>query len=101
MTTARIGGIDIYYKKAGSGPKLLFFNGSGATLAGTAALIAPFVAEFEVVAADQRGVGGTSLPDEDYSMADLASDARSLVDHLGWDHFCIVGMSFGGMIAQE
>jgi hypothetical protein len=32
-------------ERSGSGPKLLFFNGSGATLAGTAPLIAPFAGD--------------------------------------------------------
>ena len=32
MPVAHCNGIDIYYERSGDGPRLLFFNGSGATL---------------------------------------------------------------------
>jgi 3-oxoadipate enol-lactonase len=93
--------IDFYYERSGSGPRLLFFNGSGATLAGTVPLVALLAERFDVVVADQRGLGRTSLPDSPYTMADMAGDAVALVDHLGWKRFRVMGMSFGGMVAQE
>ena len=34
-------------------------------------------------------------------MADYAADAAALLDHVGWDSCRVVGMSFGGMVAQE
>jgi 3-oxoadipate enol-lactonase len=34
-------------------------------------------------------------------MADFAGDALALVDQLGWDRFGVLGISFGGMVAQE
>lgn len=34
-------------------------------------------------------------------MAELAEDALTLADELGWEHFRLVGVSFGGMVAQE
>ena len=101
MPTATLNGIDLYYEVSGSGPRLLFLNGSGATLATTGALVAPLTAAFEVAAFDQRGLGRSALPADPYSVADLASDALALVDHLGWKQFHLVGLSFGGMVAQE
>ncbi len=83
MPTACLNGIELYYEVSGSGPRLLFLNGSGATLATTGALIAPLIAEFEAAAFDQRGLGRTALPAAPYTMADLAADALALVDHLG------------------
>jgi pimeloyl-ACP methyl ester carboxylesterase len=34
-------------------------------------------------------------------MADYGADALALADHVGWDTFALVGVSFGGMVAQE
>ena len=101
MPTTRIHGVDLHYERSGSGPRLLFLNGTGTTLATSAPLVALFTPDFEVAAFDQRGLGGSSLPAAPYAMADLAADALALADHLGWEEFRLAGISFGGMVAQE
>jgi pimeloyl-ACP methyl ester carboxylesterase len=94
-------GIDIYYERSGSGPPLLFLNGSGATLETSRILIDPFTKRCDVAAHDQRGLGRTSIPPGPYTMADYASDALAVADALEWETFRLVGVSFGGMVAQE
>lgn len=101
MPTAAVNGIEIYYELRGAGAPLLFFNGSGATLENAALLLDPFAARFEVLGFDQRGLGRTSIPAGPYEMADYAADAAALLDHVGWDRCRAVGISFGGMVAQE
>lgn len=101
MPTVTANGIALYYERSGSGPPLLFCNGSGSTLEGSALLIAPFAERFDVVAHDQRGLGRTEIPPTPYTMAEYAADAMGLVDSVGWDRCRIVGISFGGMVAQE
>jgi pimeloyl-ACP methyl ester carboxylesterase len=101
MPTIAANGIDIYYERRGSGPRLLFFNGSGATLETSAPLIWSFADRFEVLAHDQRGLGRTAIPAGPYTMADYAADAAALLDHLGWTRCRVIGVSFGGMVAQE
>lgn len=101
MPSAHVNGIDVYYERSGAGPRLLFLNGSGATLATTGMLVAPFAEAFDTVAYDQRGLGRTEAPPEPSSMADYAADGVALCDALGWDTFRVVGISFGGMVAQE
>ena len=93
--------IAINYQISGAGPRVLFFNGSGATLATSAPLINALSKTCEVLAHDQRGLGKTSIPDGPYTMAQYASDGAALLDHVGWDSCAVVGISFGGMVAQE
>ena len=101
MPVAACNGINVYYERQGDGPRLLFFNGSGATLAGVGFLLKPFAERFDVLAHDQRGLGKTSIPPGPYAMADYAADAIALLDHVGWETCRVVGISFGGMVAQE
>ncbi len=101
MPTVSANGISIYFERSGSGPPLLFCNGSGSTLAGSEPLIAPFRERFDVVAHDQRGLGRTEAPPLPYTMAQYAADAIGLIDSVGWDRCRVVGISFGGMVAQE
>jgi pimeloyl-ACP methyl ester carboxylesterase len=101
MPTVHVNGIDCYYEPSGSGPPLLFLNGSGNTLATSELLIKPFTASFDVVAHDQRGTGRTEIPPGPYTMADSAADAAALLEAVGWETTRVVGISFGGMVAQE
>ncbi len=64
-------------------------------------MAAPFEDTFEVLSYDQRGLGQTEVPEGPYTMADYADDAAALLDLVGWDACAVVGISFGGMVAQE
>jgi pimeloyl-ACP methyl ester carboxylesterase len=101
VPTATANGIEIYYERRGVGPPLLYLNGSGTTLASTGMLLTPFAERFDLVAHDQRGLGRTAVPPGPYSMSDYAADAAGLLDHVGWQRCRVVGVSFGGMVAQE
>ena len=93
--------LSINYEIFGSGPRVLFFNGSGGSIEGSQLLINAFAKTFQVLVHDQRGLGKTSVPDGPYTMADYAQDAASLLDHVGWQTTNVIGLSFGGMVAQE
>jgi 3-oxoadipate enol-lactonase len=101
VPTVVLNGIDVYFERRGEGPRLLFLNGSGGNLVTAAPIITPFAKAFDVVAHDQRGLGRTAIPPGPYSMADYAADAVALIDDIGWDTCRVVGISFGGMVAQE
>ncbi|KDO23124.1 hypothetical protein SPRG_11969 [Saprolegnia parasitica CBS 223.65] len=58
-------------------------------------------AQYQIVTLDNRGVGGSSKPFVRYTTALLADDARLLLEHLGWTNVHVVGVSMGGMVAQE
>ena len=53
------------------------------------------------MAYDQRGLGRTEVPEAAYTMADYAEDANALLDAVGWETCHVMGVSFGGMVAQE
>ncbi|BBA97503.1 putative hydrolase [Actinacidiphila reveromycinica] len=101
MATADLDGTALTYQVTGTGPRLLFLNGSGGTLVEAAPLLLRLAGRFEVAAFDQRGIGRSAAASGPYAMADLAADAAALADHLGWPSFRVFGISFGGMVAQE
>lgn len=101
MPDAQLRDISIHYRRSGEGPPVLFLNGSGSTLEGSGPLLTPFAERFDLLAHDQRCTGRTTITDEAPTMADYAADAAALADHVGWDTFRVVGVSFGGMVAQE
>ena len=102
MPLAQIRGLRMYYERAGSGLPLLFVNGSGGDLRTRPGMFeGPLGATFDLLAHDQRGLGQTEIPPAPYSMADYAEDAAALLDHIGWDTCRVIGVSFGGMVAQE
>lgn len=56
---------------------------------------------FTFVFVDYRGYGKSTALQGDYSMREIAADAISLVDELGWEGFHVVGHSMGGMAMQR
>ena len=102
MPFIKVKDIDIYYEIAGAGPKLLYINGTGGDLRKKPNIFdLPFVEHFTVLAYDQRGLGQTSKPNQPYTMQSYANDAAALMDALGWEKAHVLGVSFGGMVAQE
>lgn len=95
-------GLQIYFERAGSGPPLLFISGTGGDLRNKPSVFdGPLAKTFDLLAYDQRGLGQTEKPDHPYSMADYADDAAALMADQGWDEALVLGVSFGGMVAQE
>lgn len=102
MPFTKVRDIDLYYEIAGQGPRLLFISGTGADLRNKPNVFgSPLAEHFEILAFDQRGLGQTDRPDIPYSMSDYAMDAKALLDALNWDSCHLLGISFGGMVAQE
>jgi poly(3-hydroxyalkanoate) depolymerase len=80
---------------------LVLCNGIGASLD----LLEPFVdalpAELEVVSFDVPGVGGSPMPRVPYNLALLAAFLGRLLDRLGYGRVDVLGMSWGGGLAQQ
>ena len=101
MPTLCCNGVELHVERAGQGPRLLYCNGSRATLAAVPWLLNRLAERFDVVAFDYRGMGASAPISEPYSMADAAADVAGLLDQLGWERTAMLGWSFGGMVAQE
>jgi len=103
MTYAHVGDLSVWYERRGEGPRLLFISGSGGDLRTKPNVFDGPLGRgrFDLLAYDQRGLGQTSVPEPPYTMQQYADDAAGLLDHQGWDTALVVGVSFGGMVAQE
>ena len=101
MPAGHVHGVELYWEQRGSGPRLLFCNGSGTTLQAVRPLLDVVAAKFDLLAWDYRGLGRSVPLTGPYTMADLAADAAGLLEIAGWDTCRVLGVSFGGMVAQE
>ncbi|MEK7736333.1 MAG: alpha/beta hydrolase [Pseudomonadota bacterium] len=102
MPCAAVRDLQMHYAIRGSGPRLLGIGATGWVLGRSPGILEmPLAGQFEVLAYDPRGFGQTVSPDTPCSMADYAADANALLDALGWERCAVVGISFGGMVAQE
>jgi pimeloyl-ACP methyl ester carboxylesterase len=64
-------------------------------------IVPELATERPVLTFDNRGAGESDAPRGPYRMGDLATDALDLATHVGFQRFHLVGVSMGGMIAQE
>lgn len=83
---------------------LLIMNGIGASLS----LLSPFVEalhksnpNIEIITFDCPGVGGSSTPCLPYRFSGLSKIVVEMLDVLGYDGVDVLGLSFGGFLAQE
>ncbi len=86
----------------GDGEPLLLIGGMSAHRGmWTDELLDALTPHFSVAAYDHRGIGTSSRAEGPFTIADLAADARGILDGLDWDSAHVLGTSMGGMIAQE
>jgi poly(3-hydroxyalkanoate) depolymerase len=85
----------------GQRPPLLLCNGIGASLE----LLQPFVDALDsargVIRFDLPGVGGSAPPVVPYHMTTLAPMLSGLLDRLGYQQADVLGISWGGGLAQQ
>ena len=89
------------FERTGDGPRLLFCNASGVSLDGSRLLLGLFASHFDFVAFDYRGFGDSAESPAPYSVGDCAQDALAVMTAVGWESARVMGISFGGMVAQE
>ena len=91
----------IYFEQTGTGRDLLIISGTGSDLR-LPRLPSPLIDEtFKVLRYDHRGLGQSSADDNPISMANFADDAAGLLSELDIAEIDVIGISFGGMVAQH
>lgn len=102
MPLISVGDLSINYDERGSGDPLLLIMGFGASSAGWRPEFVDGLAEsFRVITFDNRGTGQSEAASAPYTMADMADDAVGVLEKLGIERAHVMGLSMGGMIAQE
>ena len=98
-----VNGLRLYAERRGTGDKLLYISGTGADLRNKPNQFdSPFGRHFDLVSFDQRGLGQSENPPREYSMEDYANDAAAVLDAISENEpVRVIGVSFGGMVAQE
>ncbi len=102
MSKANVDGIGLHYEASGEGFPLLLIMGLGANLDWwDPRLVDGLSRDFRTIRFDNRGTGRSADSEEEYTMRLLADDAAGLLDALGIARAHVLGISMGGMIAQE
>jgi pimeloyl-ACP methyl ester carboxylesterase len=90
----------VRYRVRGDGPPLLMLNGIGAPLEFWRPLEA-HLGDLQTITVDPPGVGYSSTPRCRFSMRQYAGVMDDLLTHLGLPSVNVLGLSLGGLIAQE
>ena len=101
MPQAKVDGVDFYYEEAGTGEPLILIRGLGSNADHWHPQVVAFSPHFRVVTFDNRGIGRSGKPDVRYSISMMADDAVGILDGIGISGAHVLGLSMGGMIAQN
>lgn len=93
-------GLRIRYRVQGTGRPLVLIHGLGASLE----LWDPFtdrLAGRQIITLDNPGAGLSSTPTRPFGIGSYAGVVEELLDHLTLTEVDLLGLSFGGLVAQE
>jgi 3-oxoadipate enol-lactonase len=94
-------GVKIYWDERGSGEPVLLIMGLSYPSYMWHRSRPVLATRYRTIALDNRGVGQSDVPAGPYTMAQMASDAVAVLDATGVERAYVIGVSMGGMIAQE
>jgi pimeloyl-ACP methyl ester carboxylesterase len=108
MPGARVGDVDLYYElidctepwRAGAIPTVLI-HGLGTDRRLWLYQVPAFCGRTPTLLVDLRGHGRSSAPPGEWTVADMARDVVRLLRTLGAEKANLVGLSLGGMVAQQ
>jgi 3-oxoadipate enol-lactonase len=103
MRFVKANGLVIHYLDRGrrDATPLVFINSLGCDFRIWTEVVQILAADFRIVLYDKRGHGLSESGPDKSDVADYAHDLAALLDSVGVGRGTIVGLSIGGMIAQE
>ncbi len=101
MAYIRSGDIQLWYETFGDGEPLLMLMGLGGTIQAWGLQIPTLSAHYRLICLDNRGVGRSDKPQGPYTIAEMAEDALAVLDAAQVESAHVLGVSMGGLIAQE
>ncbi len=103
MAFAENGPASIFWRENGDPgkPVLLLLNLIGSTTHVWDWVVPQLERDYRLLRLDARGHGGSSSPDGEYSLDDLARDVLTVLDAAQVERAAVCGVSLGGMIAMN
>ena len=101
MLRAEVDGLSIAYERTGGGPVLVLLHGFLFDSRAWRPQLDGLSNDFTVIAWDAPGAGQSADPSETFEMGDWADCLTQLLDAAGVGSAHILGLSWGGMLAQE
>ncbi len=101
MPIQHLNGLRHHFRLEGSPsrPPLALLHPIGADHGIFDKVVPALLERFCILRPDLRGHGGTEVPGQDCTIADLSGDLLGLTEALGWGRFAVCGISLGGMTA--
>ncbi len=95
-------GVKIHYETHGKGTPIVLLMGLGLPGLIWNDLADDLIShDFQVIIPDNRGTGHSDAPLPPYLMSEMAEDVALVLDDVGVERAMVVGVSFGGMLAQH
>ena len=95
-------GCRLAYRVRGDGPPMLLIQGVGVHGDGWLPQVDALAGRHRCLWLDNRGMGASQpIGDAPISVAQMAEDARAVMDAEGWGSAHVVGHSLGGLVAQH
>jgi pimeloyl-ACP methyl ester carboxylesterase len=101
MQQVQVNGLSIAYQRAGSGPALVLLHGFSLDSRSWRPQIEGLSDRFTAIAWDAPGAGRSQDPPATFSIGDWAETLAGVLDAIGIQHAHVVGLSWGGLLAQE
>ncbi len=96
-----VSGHSIAYRTAGDGPTLVLLHGFLCDSRCWRAQLTALADRFTVLSWDAPGAGSSSDPPASFTVTDWAETLAEFLDRAGVGRAHVVGLSWGGMLAQE